>query len=126
MWCDTRMEESIQDLHNKVKLTDKEASGVLISKGATDKEIKNGSFSLVGKIFASRYFGGDVVTDATRRAWMVTDNVDFRAAGGNVFFFFFFHFENRMDLLKAKKEGPWHIDQNLLALEVFDRKLSPS
>lgn len=81
------MEECIRDLNIKLKLTDKEASGVVISKRATSSAIKNGNLCLVGNLFASRFFGGELVADAMRKAWMVSGNLEFKSVGGNAFFF---------------------------------------
>lgn len=117
------MEECIRDMCSKLKLTEKEASGVVITKGATETAIKNGDLCLVVKLFANRFFSGEIVIEAMRRAWMMQGNVEFKAVGNNIFFF---QFQSRSDLLRVKNGGPWNVDQHLLALEFFDGRLAPA
>lgn len=97
------MEECIQELNSKLKLTEKEAHGLVITQGATETAIKNGSLCLVGKLFANRFFGGEVVYESMRKAWMVNEKFGYKSVGGNIFFF---QFENRTDMLKVKNGGP--------------------
>lgn len=52
------MDECIQAMNTKLKLTEREAAGVFIDKGSTDNAIKHGELCLVGKLFANRFFGG--------------------------------------------------------------------
>lgn len=53
--------------------------------------------------------GGDAVLEAMKKAWKVKGEIQFKAVGNNLFFF---QFSYRLDLLKAKRGGPWHFDHN--------------
>lgn len=117
------MEECIRDLNTKLHLTDKEAVGLVITHNATEKAMRDGSLCLVGKLFANRFVGGEVVIEAMRKAWMLGEKVDFKSVGGNIFFF---QFDSKEDMLRVKNGGPWHVDRNLLALEPFDGRLAPT
>lgn len=77
------MEECITELANKLKLTEKEERGVVFTPAETDVEVQNGSLCLV----ANRFFGGDMVLEAMRKAWMVTGDMGFKAVGNNIFFY---------------------------------------
>lgn len=117
------MEECIAELNQKLRLTEKESTDLIISKGATEAAVKNGDLCLVGKLFANRFFGGEAVYEAMRKAWMTSGDIGSKSVGGNIFFF---QFSNRVDMLRARNGGLWHVDQNLLALERFDGRLSPA
>lgn len=101
------MEDCIRDLQLKLKVTEKESEGIVISSKSTETAVRNGNLCLVGKLFAKRFVGGEVVFEAMRKAWMVRGTVEFKSAGNNLFFF---QFDNRDDLMKVKYGGPWHVD----------------
>lgn len=116
------MDDCIATIERKLRLTDKEAHGVVISKEDTSVAIHDGNLCLVGKIFANRFFGCDMVFEAMKKVWKLKGNLDFKAVGEDIFFI---QFSNRLDLLKVKCGGPWHFDQNILVREHFNGNLTP-
>lgn len=116
------MDDCIAEMERKLKLTEKESFGVFISKDDTIGAVKDENLCHVGKILANRFFGGDLMFEAMKKAWKVRGSFRFQGGRDNIFFF---QFENRLDLLQAKCGGPWHFDQNILVLEHFNGNLTP-
>lgn len=115
------MEECANELAKKLVLTEKESVGVCVSRDNTRGTFGNGQLCLVGKILAERLFAAEVVLEMMKKAWQTRGTLTIKAVGENVFFF---QFGNRLDLLKAKAGGPWHVDRNALILTEFDGRLS--
>lgn len=115
------MEDCANELARKLILTERETIGVCVSKDKTKEAVIDGKLCLVGKILVIRLFAADMVLDMMRKAWQTRGSLSIKTVGENVFFF---QFENRLDLLKAKAGGPWHVDHNALILTDFDGRLS--
>ncbi|GMJ04853.1 hypothetical protein HRI_004154500 [Hibiscus trionum] len=117
------MEEEVAKLMNDLKFTEEEIQDMEESDMLLKKEIQGSERWLVGKLISPTMVDGDQLTKVFTAVWRRQPLQEASELGPNQFLFKFQNLEDRNYVLERV---PWTFNGDLLALQPFEGKLSPS
>ena len=119
---DAESEEKLEDMLEKLDLTEKEKVTLVVDDEQTAVEEVR-MYALIGKVLYRRVLHVNTISDALRLAWGNPRGLSFRPAGDNVFVA---QFEQSRDRERILEGGPWTVGKHCVVLEVFNIRSRPS
>ncbi|XP_040998212.1 uncharacterized protein LOC121244266 [Juglans microcarpa x Juglans regia] len=111
------MDDSIQDLYQRLSLTKKESEEIVVVPEQLQDSIIGGDKCLIMKLFTDKHYNKDVFKSTMRKALRLTMGVRFRDLSSTLMFV---EFDDRRDKEKVIQEGPWSFDKHLVLLKDVD------
>jgi hypothetical protein len=117
------MDEEIERLCGKMKLTEGEQNGIAITEGDVTEAKEQGENCIVGKVWAEKPVNKEAFRTMLSRIWRLVGRVVFKEIGDNLWLF---EFSNGDDKRRVMEGRPWSYDRQALVLNDFDGKTTPS
>ena len=117
------MEDEIEALCGKIKLTEGEKKGIQITEGEVAINRESGGLCLVGKILSDRQVNKEGFTTILSRIWRLVGKVVFKELQDNMWLF---EFLEGVDKERVMEGRPWTFDRQIIVLNEFDGRTPPS
>ncbi|XP_042974862.1 uncharacterized protein LOC122306500 [Carya illinoinensis] len=114
--------EELESKWDHLSLTEEENSIIELEPASVDLSEERGARSLVGRLWAERRVGKEVIRSTMAKIWRVGRGFGFQEIATNLFVIMF---ENQEDKLRILEGRPWLFDNWLFVLKPFDGFVSP-
>ena len=116
------MTESLEEMWNRLSLTEEEQSEVVVEREWVDDGAEVGNKCLLGKLLLRRAFNTEAMRLVFLKIWRIKSGMTIREVGERLFLFYF---EDALERDKAFQKQPWSFNKSLLVLNEFDGHTHP-
>ncbi|KAK6133954.1 hypothetical protein DH2020_032303 [Rehmannia glutinosa] len=100
-----------------------EEEPIEIQQSIPDKDAKQQSLCLVGKLWTTKSFNAFALLDTMKKIWKPVKGMTAREIETNLFSF---QFNHHKDIDRILSMEPWHFDKHLLMLQRIEGNIQPS
>ncbi|KAF5464529.1 hypothetical protein F2P56_014601 [Juglans regia] len=111
------MEDSLQNLYQRLSLTEKENEEVVVEPEKLADEFVSSGRCLILKLFTERHYHREIFKGTMRKAWHLVLGVKFRDLDSTLMLA---EFESIKDKEKVLRGGPWSFDNHLVLMAEVD------
>ncbi|XP_042958149.1 uncharacterized protein LOC122293721 [Carya illinoinensis] len=112
----------IEERWGRLRLTEEEASDIVIGEEVLEDLQKKAECSVVGKIWLDRRVSAAVVENTMGKVWRISRRAKFQEVGANIFAI---QFANEADKMRVMDGRPWLFDSHLFIILPFNGLIPP-
>jgi hypothetical protein len=116
------MDDALPNLWRKLSLSEEESLEVEGTVLGLETMEDRSQFCLVGRLFADRIIGRDIIKSTLIRGWKPSGTTIFKTLGHNLFLV---EFENVWDKSRVLEGRPWIFEGNLFSVEDYNGLIAP-